>query len=402
MTPIALRLLIAITGLSVISDSMLLPFYPQYFDQVFDLQDPVYAGRYLASYCLVVMLAFPLWAQLNKRLATLPLLLVTQSLAALMSLACFAADTLMAFWLAALLMMLCKASYLLIYPFMLRQQPCDQHSHIIGLLTVIVEFCAIAGALLGGLWMQHFEPRQAFIVMAGGDMLQALVCAGLLYRGQGNERPTAAPVPAAPGMPRTLLKLALVKLMFFFSAFLGFHFFTQYWAMLTPHPHRLLSAGVFAIPAIMALLGLAYNRYARQPPCPSRLSHSLMLAALGAGLQALPEPLWVVIGRLLFGWALFQSIVRIDWLVFKLSEPQRYAQDYSRLRMAQSLGVVLAVYSASHLLRHWPPGYLFAASALGLCLSGLCFTLLLRPSLSAQSSLLSSSIVHPATGARYD
>ncbi|MBX2858094.1 MAG: MFS transporter [Cellvibrionaceae bacterium] len=375
MTSLQKSLLIAVTAVSVVSDSMLIPFYPQYFAQVFQIDDPYYIAKYLAIYCLVVMLAFPLWAQLAKWVAVLPLLVLTQMLAALMSVACFMASDIHWFWLSSLLMMFCKASYLLVYPFLLSRERAEKHGSTIGLLAVVVEFGAIFGALSGGVLLAWFDPRQAFLMMAGGDLLQIIVCLGLMAQGVDSRHRKSGNF-AVPAQKSALAKLATVKLLFFFSAFLGYHFFTQYWASVSGRQHPVLAAAVFAIPAAMALLGLLINHYRGRALKVSALIYTVILAAVGALLQAAPEPALVILGRLIFGWALFQSFVRFDLLLFQCSHPTRYTQDYSLVRMAQSTGVLLAVYAAGAIVVLWGGAWLFIASAMGLCASLILFVIL--------------------------
>ena len=370
-------LLVFVTAVSVISDSMLIPFYPQYFAKVFGVDDPQYVGFYLAIYCLVVMLAFPIWAKIAKRVAILPLLVISQSLAAVASMACFWSSDLSSFWLASLLMMLCKASYLLVYPFILSRESALKHGSTIGLLAVVVEFGAILGALLGGAVLQWFDPRQAFLIMALGDLLQVTVCLWLIAQGLDSNDPHESDVQPVDRTSRyALFKLAVVRLLFFFSAFLGYHFFTRYWTELTGTGQALQSAAVFAIPAAMALLGLAFNHYRGKVLRISTLYFTMALASLGALLQAAPYPSLVLAGRILFGWALFQSFVRFDLLLFQLSQPKRYTEDYSLMRIAQSSGVLLAAYAAGWIINHWAPAWMFISSAIGLCLALGCFLLL--------------------------
>ena len=51
--------LVLMTVIAVVSDSMLHPFYPQYFAVVLGVTDPRHVGLYIAACSLTVMLAFP-------------------------------------------------------------------------------------------------------------------------------------------------------------------------------------------------------------------------------------------------------------------------------------------------------------------------------------------------------
>lgn len=408
MSPIFKRLLIIVTAVSVISDSMLIPFYPQYFAEVFAINDEQYVGFYLAVYCLVVMLAFPLWAALAKRMNLLQLLVITQLAAGVLSVGCYWATDLAVFWAISMLMMLFKASYLLVYPFILSREAEQNHGATIGVLAVITEFCAILGALAGGVMLQWFEARQAFLVMAAGDFIQTAACIWLIRQGMDAQSPaikeeeqvwvtqgalhapdeTKAVPDNTPGnglmAGATMLKLSVLMLLFYFSAFLSYHFFIRYWGQLSTYNGELVSAVVFAIPAFMALLGLWYNhRSRRQIRIHSGLATAIVLTAIGALMQSIENELWLLIGRCLFGWALFQAIVRLDLLLFQLSTPKSYAEDYSRIRISQSLGVLLAAYAAGSIMATLGGQWMFVLSAAGLGISFICFIFLLKTEIDA-------------------
>ena len=82
------RALILTTLIAVVSDAMLIPFYPKLFREAFAVTDPRHVGSYLAATCLTVILALPLWARLERRVSTLRLLVVAQAFAGLLSLWC--------------------------------------------------------------------------------------------------------------------------------------------------------------------------------------------------------------------------------------------------------------------------------------------------------------------------
>jgi predicted MFS family arabinose efflux permease len=62
-------------------------------------------------------------------------------------------------------------------------------------------------------------------------------------------------------------------------------------------------------------------------------------------LQVAPWVPVMVLGRVLYGWAIFQGMVRFDALLFQLSTPESYAVDYSKIHFFQNLGVLLASFS---------------------------------------------------------
>jgi len=403
-------ILITVTAISVVSDSILIPFYPQFFADVFNVADSQYVGFYLAVYCLVVMLAFPVWAAVAKRVSLLQLLVYTQLVAGVLSVLCYWATSLSLFWGLSLAMMLFKASYLLVYPYLLSLEAKHEHGTTIGVLAVVVEFGAIFGALIGGVMLQWFDARQAFLVMAAGDFIQMAVCFWLVTWGkekmpsQANSVDEALAVEASqqsdlqtgtatmPMRGGTVFKISVVMLLFYFSAFLTYHFFTQYWSSFSIYDGELVSSVVFAIPAFMALLGLWFNQRSQKPlEVHTGLMSAVLLGAVGILLQGVQHEIWIVIGRCLFGWAIFQAIVRLDLLLFQLSSPETYATDYSKIRISQSLGVLLAAYAAGFIVAERGGQVMFIVSSVGLIITIIGFVYLFKTEIKASKEVAQST-----------
>jgi predicted MFS family arabinose efflux permease len=370
--------LVAMITVSVVSDSMLLPFYPQFFASAFAVSAPQQVGFYLSAICFVVMLAFPVWAAVAKAVPVLRLLVYTQFAAGVLSILCYSTESLGQFWQVSLLMMLFKASYLLIYPFVMSLESEQQHSHTIAILSVIAHLGAIFGAALGGFILQLLEARQAFLVMAVGDFVQMAVCCFLV----GKYNPTTAPQQStATSLSRSVVyKLGLIMLLFYFSTYLIEPFFSRYWESVSKWQGEIVSGLVYAIPGMMALLALGLSR---------KFSHSyhsiydgilsaMCLGIAGIFLQAYPQQWIVLLGRCLFGWSLFRATVRLDALLFNLSTPDSYATDFSKIYFFQSLGALLASYSAGLIVDGYGLQMPFFTGAVGLVLTAILYTLLFK------------------------
>ncbi len=362
--------LLAVTAVAVISDAMLLPFYPQFFAARFGVADPSHVGAYLAMSCLVVLVALPGWARLARRVGTLPLLLVTQLVAGLLSLSCAVVTSLPWFWGLSLAMLVAKASYLLVYPYLMHLEPQDRHATLIGTLSVVVHAGGILGAMVGGLVLEHWAAAQVFRVMAVGDALQVAACAWLIRRGRA---PHAAPATErAPASSGAILRLGLVMLLFYFSATLARPFFARYWELASGLSGEVLAGAVFAIPGAVAVALLALDLLARRPAGQAILL-PLAIGLVGLLLQASGEVAALLAGRVLFGWALFRVTVRLELRLFRLSTPDRYASDFSKVHVFQGLGVLVASWGAGRLVEAFGLTAPFLVAALGLALCALAY-----------------------------
>lgn len=339
--------LVLLTLVAVLSDSLLHPFYPQYFAEVLGVHSAQQVGLYIATCSLTVLVAFPLWARFAARRAVFKLLVVTQLAAAVCSLGCAAATSPAPFWVLSLTMLAFKASYLLIYPLVLSLEGERHHLGTISLLAFVVHAGSTLGALVAGAVMQWWPARWLFVLMAGGDVLQTGLCLALLWGRASGVPPDQndANLPARPAVSRSfILRLAAVMLVLCFGGYLTEPFFAAYWESLRLNDDHWLSGFVFAIPGFAALAALVSKRRAPDPRGPGRrpIAIAMAVAAVGLVLQCAHEIALLLVGRALFGWALFQATVRLDLVLFRASTPSRYALDFSQINFAQGLGVLLS------------------------------------------------------------
>ena len=374
--------LILVTAIAVVGDSLLIPFYPHFFTQVYGETDPEHVGFYIAASCFTVMAAFPFWAFMAKRISALRVLIATQMAAGILSALCTWSGSLLIFWFLSLAMFAFKASYLLLYPYMLSLEPAHRHAGTIGLLSVIVHLGGIFGSLAAGLVFHWLEPRHLFLFMAACDTAQALIClplAGTLKWGR-----TVTPGAVSPRSSRSpaaafIYKLAPVMLLFYFSAFLIRPFFTRHWESLSGLEDRALAGLVFAIPGVVAVVALWLGRRPSGGAGRKRVVMAVLAGLLGCLLQASSDEVLVLTGRGLFGWALFHGFVRLDLLLFERSNPESYATDFSKINVCQQLGVLLSSFAAGSLVGAHGLRAPFYAAAAGFLLTAALSHLLLRP-----------------------
>lgn len=350
------NMIILMTTFAVVSDAILIPFYPQFFAARYGVTSPVHAGAYVAFISIVVMLTLPVWARIARRLDAMHLLVYTQCAAGALSMASYWATTLPLFWVLSLAMFMCKSSYLLMYPYMMRLEPKESHAHTIGLLSVVVHFGAIAGAVAGGFVMQVWSAHTCIFAMAAGDFAQMAICMWLIrshaisrrcrFADEANAEAPAMRPKLRARLP--ILRLALLMLAFDFCVYLIRPFMSSYWQNASGSPSELLSGLVFAIPGMVALAALYINKHTagQGRRLPDQMIPNLLLCTVGMLLQGVDVPLWIIVGRVLFGWAFFQIVVKLDVTMFALSTPSSYATDFSVINFFQNLGVLLASFAA--------------------------------------------------------
>lgn len=337
--------LILMTLVAVVSDYLLHPFYPQFFELRFGMTNPKNVGYYFAAICFMVMIAFPFWAYVSKKVSELNILVYTQAVAGILALYCYQTESYTYFWIASLVMILFKGSYLLVYPYILKIVTKEEHPSTIGLLSVVVHMGGILGAVIGGMTVDTIDPSYIFLIMAGGDFVQMGMSVYLLKSKKYathliiEEEPESADNKLIP--KGFILKLGLITLILYFSDFLIRPFFSLYWESFSPYTSKVVSGTVYAIPGFVALIALWINNK-RKSQGHKGIINALCIGLIGLFLQGIPSDVIVILGRIIYGWAIFQGVVKFDVLLFELSTPESYAIDYSKIHFFQNLGVLIA------------------------------------------------------------
>lgn len=337
--------LIVMTLVAVVSDYLLHPFYPQFFELRFGITNPKNVGYYFAAICFMVMIAFPFWAYVSKKVSELNILVYTQAIAGVLALYCYYTTSYINFWIISLVMVLFKGSYLLVYPYILKIINKEEHPSTIGLLSVVVHLGGILGAVLGGITVDYINPSSIFLIMAAGDFIQ-MAMSGYLLKSKKyatdliiSEEPAVTDKKLIP--KGFILKLGLITLILYFSDFLIRPFFSTYWESFSMYKSKLVSGTMYAIPGFVALVALWINNK-RKSEGHEGIINALCIGLIGLVLQGIPNEASVVLGRIIYGWAIFQGVVKFDILLFELSTPESYSIDYSKIHFFQNLGVLLA------------------------------------------------------------
>ncbi|WP_299242946.1 MFS transporter [uncultured Aquimarina sp.] len=371
--------LIIMTLVAVVSDYLLHPFYPQFFESRFGVTNPVYVGYYFAAICFMVMISFPFWAYVSKKVAELNILVYTQCIAGIFALCCFWTTSYTLFWVLSLVMILFKGSYLLVYPYILKIITKKEHPTTIGVLSVVVHLGGILGAVIGGLTVDLIDASYIFLIMAMGDFIQMGMSGYLLkskrYTTSIEKEDTSGTNTNTQLIPKGfILKIGLITMMLYFSDFLIRPFFATYWESISIYDSKLISGTMYAIPGFVALLALWMNtkRKVNNNGYQGIIS-ALLLGVIGLLLQGIPFEGSIIIGRIIYGWAIFQGVVKFDVLLFELSNPASYAMDYSKVHFFQNLGVLLSSLSVGVLVESTGLQMPFMIALIGFITTLICY-----------------------------
>lgn len=363
--------------LAVFTEVLLSPFYPQFFRQVFGVEDLSYTGYYIFICRLTVVLCAPIWGLLSRRFAVKQLLVVGQSGAALMTALLGTSQTIEQFITFSVMLLLFKSSYLLVYPLIVELAGKGQRSAIAGTYQAVFHGAIIAATLVGA-WMVNLEtPLFLFYWIAIADLIQLGLCFLFLRN-----------IPASSTMSTDAVSLPVKQAGFGFIGAIGLTvltfqlannlvrpFFTEYVTVPQPFGVSLQTSSVlFLIPSVMAIAAMPYIRKVAQPErLPMLYSIGLGLLILSLYLQGSTSELPIlVLSRVVYGFMLAVTQAVLELQLFEHSSQNRLHYHYSLVTAFANLGHLGAPLLASYLVNT----YSLAAPLLAagtLCLLNLIF-----------------------------
>ncbi|ETF01478.1 MFS transporter [Advenella kashmirensis W13003] len=390
--------IIIMSALGMMSDTVLIGFYPQFFEMRYGSTDQVHTGMYVAAISIAVMCTLPVWVRVARRFEPMSLIGFTQCIAGLLCLSAIWAETLTQYWVLTMLMFMFKSSYLLMFPYLMRIVSSDEHSRTIALLSVVVHISGILAAASGGYILQHLGASAALVLMAAGDFGQMGITlwlnrTGRIIKVNDSKKEEAqavqdtavvladdatAPAPVAPRkgfshLTRGILTLSLIMFVFDFSAYLIRPFFSEYWIYATAHKDQTLAGLIFAIPGLAAVVALIVKHRLNEKATRrnENLSWNLLLSLVGLYLQSVPSDIAIVIGRCMYGWGLFQVAVKLEVSLFSISRKEDYAHHFSITNFFQNLGVLISSWCAGYIVSLVGHQAVFLIAAAGIALTWL-------------------------------
>ncbi|WP_432785695.1 hypothetical protein AAEX37_02478 [Oligella sp. MSHR50489EDL] len=338
--------------LAIIADSALLPYYPILFEEFLEIQNSSYVGLYMAMLSIVAMLAMPLWVWLSNKFYYLNLLIIAQISAGVFAILCVSFSSRLYFFIFSLLMIACKASYLLIYPFVLEQQK-KSHLKTIQIFTVLINLGFVLGAIMGGGILDYFLAQEIFYVIGIIDFSQAAICLALYlnlpktktFSKNSSTAYQRVEKHKEEGLTKDFIAVILAIFLFYSGSFVTRPFFVDYLSSSSFSYDASISGMIYSIPFVMAIVAICLsdnNSLRKWKSVPM----SLLILALTSLLQILPSSILIIICRVLFGWALFQVSVALDWLAYAKRDSQDKKTTYMMINYSQNFGVIVAYYFA--------------------------------------------------------
>lgn len=340
--------------LAIFNEVLLSPFYPQFFRKVFGIEDLAYTGYYIFICRLTVVICSPLWGILARRFEVKHLLYVGQIGTAIMTALMGTSTTANQFLIYTVLLLVCKSSYLLVYPLIIQLAGEAKRAAVAGTYQAVFHGAIIA-ATIAGAWMVDLDaPLFLFYWIAAADILQLGLCLYCL-RNVSTQRPDQQAVnelPTNENQTGFILAIGSVILTFQLANNLVRPYFTEY-VIEAPFNLNLLSSSLlFLIPSVTAIVALPYIRRA----CiPKRLGSiylvGLSLLSISLLIQGYTQQVLILIlARIVYGFCLSITQATLELKLFNHSALNRLHFNYSLATSFANVGNLAAPLIASWLV----------------------------------------------------
>lgn len=386
-------LLLVCGFLFVFTETILSPFYPQFFGQVFGVKDLALTGQYVALCRLTVLLSAPIWGFIARRYDPLKLLIIGQSVAAAVTLLLSQASNLSVFLVLSVLLLLFKSSYFLFYSLLIELQGKKKQASTVGQVQLVVHAALIASALASAWVLELTNPLQMFVVVAMLDLLQVGLCvlvlrhrrqtATLLQAKTSSAQPpitssindadiAVTPATQSAWTARTIMAYGLLVLGFSIAINSVRPYLTAYSSEVLA-VDRLSSAYLYLIPSVMAFVvfPILHTQWVKRIQVQQAYALMLVLLTLSLAWQALAQGFYeLVAARMLFGFSMLFGQALLEMYLFANAEhsPHWY---FSLASTVQHAGQLLAPLLAAWVVLVWGLAAPFWLAALILVGSGL-------------------------------
>ncbi|MGP4080842.1 MFS transporter [Pseudalkalibacillus sp. R45] len=331
------------------TEVLLSPFYPQFFEKVFGIEDLSFTGMYVFLCRLTVVLISPIWGLLSKRYDAKRLLLIGQTGTAIACVLMATSQTEQQFLVFSICLLFFKSSYLLLYTILL-QHAGKGRKRVTGLYHAVFQSSVIVATLASSWVIQLDDPLIVFWWAAALDAVQAIVCFFIFKRLRAY---VAVPQDLDTTNNRVgsfgfLMKMALIIFTLHFSVTLIRPFFTLF-SERELHTSVFTSSLLFLVPSLMAVVAAPLIMKCRS----EKLPYFYKIAGITLVISLLVQGFVVTIPafilfRCLFGLSLAICQASLEIVLFQRGGNVHY--QYGIVSAFQNMGLLLAPLSATYLV----------------------------------------------------
>ncbi|MFC0558918.1 MFS transporter [Halalkalibacter alkalisediminis] len=332
----------------VYADVALSPFYPQFFNKVFGIEDLEYTAFYIFIARLTVVVAVPIWGLLSKYFEVKHLLYVGQWVSAVMLVGMAGSQDTQQFLLFTILLLIGKSSFFLVYPLLIELNGEGKRSAVVGAYHMIFHGAIILGTLSGAWIIRLDDPLLLFYGLAGVEVILWLICF-LTLRKLSSRKKIVLDRESVHSTSKQVYFVFWIGLIIF-----AFHtannMIRPYFTTYTINDFQLSiveSSILFMVPSAMAMIAYPVIRKVySQEKVPFVFAIALGVLSISLILQGVTNSFIVLsIGRVFYGFFLAISQSALELYLFNKSS--NHMQVYTMASSFQNAGLLFAPLLAS-------------------------------------------------------
>ncbi|WP_227935542.1 MFS transporter [Alkalihalobacillus deserti] len=333
----------------VYADVALSPFYPQFFNKVFGIEDLEYTAFYIFIARLTVVIAVPIWGLLSKYFEVKYLLYVGQWVSAVMMVGMAGALNEQQFLLFTILLLIGKSSFFLIYPLLIELNGQGKRSAVVGMYHMIFHGAIILGTLSGAWIIRLDDPLLLFYGLAGVEVILWLICCLTLRKLSSRKKVVLKRESVHSTTSKQVYFVLLIGLVIF-----AFHtannMIRPYFTTYTINDFQLSiveSSILFMVPSAMAIIAYpVIRKVCSQEKVPFVFALALAVLSISLILQGVTTSFIVLaIGRIFYGF--FLAIAQSALELYLFNKSSNHMQVYTVASSFQNAGLLVAPLLAS-------------------------------------------------------
>ncbi|MET3686032.1 MFS family permease [Priestia megaterium] len=325
--------------MTMTSEVLLSPFYPQYFTSAFHVDGVAMTSFFIICCRIVVIVMTPLWGMLLKKWKVKHIIVASLLMTALVKVILSEVSTFYGFLATSLVLLVFQSSLYLLYPYLVGGMKNGQKKASAATTYVFIVHTAIIVASLFGSAIIAWEmPLKVYQYFALADMVLAV---WLITR-----KASSLKKEKTPAYIQSINEPIFFYLLAIFFFHLGHNVIRPYFTLFTNETYGMSSQGnalLYVMPSIMAIV--------LKLTVPTKLFNGkvipLFYSVTGASalllcLQAYADHLSMfIISRILYGAGFYLSMVILDIYLFQKSK-EGVAYYYSWLIAVQNIALLIA------------------------------------------------------------
>ncbi|MBH0169965.1 MFS transporter [Fictibacillus sp. 18YEL24] len=339
--------LLSCVFLFVCTEVLLSPFYPQFFNKVYGIDDPDLTGFYIMTCRLVVVIFTPIWGLIaHKRNNSSTLLIIGQWGTGISCFLMAISPSFEMFVAASVLLLIFKSSYFLLYTILISENR-NSTTGAAASYHAVLQGAIVTATILSGWVIEMDHPLLIFWIVGIVECLMAVFSLRFLRKVSKNR---------IVELEQTDHRSLVTPFLFFGIIVLTLHlavnmirpFFTTYTENVYS-TNTMMSSSLYLIPSLMAIVTLPLTKkYSERLGWYGYVGAASMII-VGLFLQGIETSIiGLIFFRCMFGIGAAWCLAKIDVFIFKWSGNMH--GDYSKISAIQNVGLLLAPVAASSIV----------------------------------------------------